>query len=99
MSHSIFNKSEINDKKDQIIKMSQSLSFYVKEYADKKLLNLWAKIPWWIVKADLGRLIYVYLNGGFYFDVDCLIKKNFHSEVGESMVCLLYTSPSPRDTG
>ena len=29
MSHSIFNKSEINDKKDQIIKMSQSLGFDV----------------------------------------------------------------------
>ena len=61
----------------------------VHEYADKKLLNLWVKIPWWIVKADLGRLIYVYLNGGFYFDVDCLVKKNFYNEVGESMVLFI----------
>ena len=38
----------------------------VHEYADKKLLNLWVKIPWWIVKSDLDRLIYVYLNGGLF---------------------------------
>ena len=65
---------------------SSILENAVDNYADKKLSNLWAKIPWWIVKADLGRLIYVYLNGGFYFDIDCLVRKNFHNEVGESMV-------------
>ena len=47
---------------------------------------LWDQIPWWIVKADLGRLLYVYLNGGFYFDADCLVKKNFLFKVKENMV-------------
>tara|TARA_B100000287_G_scaffold23007_1_gene22530 strand:+ start:211 stop:882 length:672 start_codon:yes stop_codon:yes gene_type:complete len=50
------------------------------------LKDLWKKIPWWIVKADLGRLLYVYLNGGFYFDADCLVKKNFLSCIEKNTV-------------
>ena len=56
---------------------------------DHNLQNLWNKIPWWIVKADLGRLLYVYLNGGFYFDVDCKIKKNFLSKIDNNMVLFI----------
>lgn len=39
---------------------------------------LWHKIPneYWIIKADLGRLLYIYMNDGFYLDVDCLLTKN-----------------------
>ena len=50
----------------------------------KNYLNLWVKIPWWIVKADLGRLIYVYLNGSFILTLrlSCQ-KRNFYHEVGE----------------
>lgn len=42
------------------------------------LTELWAKIPdrYWIVKADLGRLLYIYKHGGFYLDVDCLMVFN-----------------------
>ena len=42
------------------------------------LSELWAKIPdkYWIVKADLGRLLYIYKHGGFYLDVDCIMKSN-----------------------
>ena len=42
------------------------------------LAELWNKIPeqYWIVKADLGRLLYIYKNGGFYLDVDCVIQEN-----------------------
>lgn len=36
---------------------------------------LWRRIPHWIIKADLGRLLYIYFNGNFYFDVDCAIRK------------------------
>ena len=53
---------------------------------DKRLQDLWRKIPWWIVKADLGRLLFVYLNGGFYFDVDCRVKKNFLSKINSNIV-------------
>ena len=56
---------------------------------DQNLKNLWNKIPWWIVKADLGRLLYVYLNGGFYFDVDCKIKKNFLPKIDNNMVLFI----------
>ena len=44
------------------------------EFEDlKELYNL---IPHWVSKADLGRLLYIYYNGGFYIDADCFIKKN-----------------------
>jgi hypothetical protein len=44
----------------------------------ENLSFLWHKIPneYWIIKADLGRLLYIYINGGFYLDVDCLLTKN-----------------------
>ena len=45
-----------------------------KHYPD--LDQLWNKIPHWIIKADLGRLLYIYFYGNFYFDVDCKIIKN-----------------------
>lgn len=42
------------------------------------LPELWAKIPpqHWVVKADLGRLLYIYKHGGFYLDMDCVIAVN-----------------------
>jgi mannosyltransferase OCH1-like enzyme len=42
------------------------------------LTELWNKIPekYWVVRADLGRLLYIYQNGGFYLDVDCVIQEN-----------------------
>ena len=56
---------------------------------DEVLTKLWKRIPWWIVKADLGRLLYVYLNGGFYFDVDCKVRKNFLKESENKMVVFI----------
>ena len=42
------------------------------------LTELWAKIPieHWVVRADLGRLLYIYKYGGCYLDMDCLIVDN-----------------------
>ena len=34
---------------------------------------VWERIPSWIVRTDLARLVHVYLHGGFYFDSDCEI--------------------------
>ncbi len=45
------------------------------------LAELWAKIPHWVVRADLGRLLYIYKHGGFYLDVDCVIAKNPFQQV------------------
>lgn len=43
------------------------------EFPDlKQLYNL---LPHWVSKADLGRLIYIYYNGGFYIDADCFINR------------------------
>ena len=59
----------------------------------EKMLSLWKRIPpsWWIVKADLGRVLYVYLNGGFYFDVDCRVRKNFLEESEEKLTLFVET--------
>ena len=35
--------------------------------------SAWDRIPSWIVRTDLARLIHVYLRGGFYLDSDCEI--------------------------
>ena len=40
------------------------------------LLQLYNRIPHWVIKTDLGRLLTVYLHGGLYADSDCFIKKN-----------------------
>jgi len=39
------------------------------------LEKLWNRIPHWVIKTDLGRLLYIYFNGNLYFDVDCVIRK------------------------
>lgn len=42
------------------------------------LPELWAKIPdtHWVMRADLGRLLYIYKHGGFYLDMDCMMLDN-----------------------
>lgn len=71
---------------DATIIDSSQLEELVVKMNDEVLISLWNQIPWWIVKADLGRLLYVYLNGGFYFDVDCKVRKNFLKETENKMV-------------
>jgi len=41
-----------------------------------EIKSLWNLIPHWVIKADLGRLMHIYLNGNLYLDVDCYIIKN-----------------------
>ena len=50
------------------------------------LCDMWAEIPRWIVKVDIGRVLYIYAHGGFYFDVDCLVKKPLQPLPTEKMV-------------
>ena len=42
------------------------------------LPELWKQIPdeYWVVKADIGRLLYIYKNGGIYLDTDCIMNDN-----------------------
>lgn len=56
-----------------------------------ELQKQWQKIPHWIIKADLGRLLYVYCHGGFYFDVDCKIRKNIPAKQDRFMVLFTET--------
>lgn len=39
------------------------------------LAALWHRIPRWIIRADLGRLLFVYAHGGFYCDADCELQR------------------------
>jgi len=45
----------------------------------EELVEQWEKIPHWIIKCDLGRLLYIYYHGGMYIDCDCVIRKTIPS--------------------
>jgi len=40
----------------------------------------WDTIPHWVIKADIGRLLYIYENGGTYLDCDCIIQQPLPKE-------------------
>ena len=40
----------------------------------------WDKIPHWVIKADIGRLLYIYEYGGVYLDCDCIIQQRLPKE-------------------
>lgn len=52
------------------------------------LLQLYNKIPRWVVKTDIGRLIAIYLNGGLYADTDCFIKKQLNKDTENDNIIL-----------
>ncbi|HNV83107.1 MAG TPA: glycosyltransferase [Arenimonas sp.] len=56
----------------------------VKHYP--RLEKLWGRIPHWIIKADLGRLLHIYFHGNFYFDIDCRIRKNIPLKSGNFLI-------------
>lgn len=49
------------------------------------LKRLYHKIPRWIIKTDIGRLLYVFANGGIYCDVDCFIDKSIFKNTNHTM--------------
>ena len=70
------------------------------QFDNQKMVELWQQIPWWIVKIDIGRLLYIYLYGGFYFDIDCRIKKNFLPMVhGQTVLFIEKEIPSTDTLG
>lgn len=58
----------------------------VQRYHNPELAELWQHVPKWIVKADLGRLLYLYYHGGFYFDIDCKIKRDFFHHLHQDTI-------------
>jgi len=46
------------------------------------IYELYHRIPNWVIKTDLGRLLIIYFNGGIYSDADCFILQeiNQHKE-------------------
>ena len=40
----------------------------------------WDAIPHWVIKADIARLLYIYVNGGVYLDCDCLVQQALPKE-------------------
>ena len=55
---------EIINKNNKYIKGKivgpKEIETLIKKYPDSELYDLWQQIPRWIVKADLGRLVYLY---------------------------------------
>ena len=37
------------------------------------ILSIYSRLPRWVMRCDLARLVHVFMNGGFYCDVDCLL--------------------------
>ena len=74
----------------KIVKL-KSIRKLVGRYS-KELEDLWDNIPHWIIKCDVGRLLYLYFNGGLYMDIDCFIKKRLplclRDERGKNKVVL-----------
>ena len=62
----------------------------ISRYPYPKVSKMWNTIPWWIVQLDIARLIVIYNTGGFYFDIDCKINKNFKNQIGNHK-CILFT--------
>lgn len=60
----------------QIISPEMIQSLINNNDISEKLINLYNLIPQWIVKTDLGRLLYIYYNAGFYADIDAFIVKS-----------------------
>jgi hypothetical protein len=54
--------------------------------------NRWREISPWVVKTDVARLAYVYLQGGFYFDSDCVITRNLPSTEEDEAVLFVETT-------
>jgi len=77
-----------NNKKyfDYSIVGRNEIEILVNKYPSKKLVNIWKNIPKWIIQADLGRLLYIYYHGGFYFDIDCEIKKDISKEINKNTI-------------
>lgn len=45
-----------------------------------EIQSQWDTIPHWVIKADIGRLLYIYENGGTYLDCDCIIQQTLPKE-------------------
>jgi hypothetical protein len=65
------------------------------------LLQLYNKIPHWVIKTDLARLLAVYLNGGLYADSDCFIKNKLdkHNDTDNMILFIEHICNSVKDLG
>lgn len=52
------------------------------------LLQLYNRIPHWVIKSDIGRLLYIFFNGGLYSDCDCFIQKQLDKHREEHKIIL-----------
>ena len=50
------------------------------------ITDLYNKIPEWVTKSDLIRVLKVYHDGGTYCDADCFIKKSFDQHTKDNNV-------------
>jgi mannosyltransferase OCH1-like enzyme len=64
-----------------------------------ELRDLWDKIPHWVIKADLGRLLYIYHHGGIYLDVDCSLRRRLPVVENEVILFVEHVLPSVQMLG
>jgi hypothetical protein len=50
-----------------------------------ELREIWDELRW-ISQSDLARLLYVYENGGAYFDSDCWVMLDFRDEAKTNLI-------------
>lgn len=64
-----------------------------------ELYGLYNNINHWVIKADVGRLLLIYYNGGFYSDVDCFMKKNIVNKENDVSLFIEKICNSPNELG
>ena len=62
------------------IQTPKNIDVLVNNNVFPELTQLYYQIPHWVIQADLGRLLLVYFNGGFYCDADCFIRKKWNTD-------------------
>lgn len=67
-----------------------------------EIKELYLQINDWVVRTDLIRLLVIYLSGGIYCDVDCLIQKEIPNDKNVVLfverICLNVHSLGPRES-
>jgi hypothetical protein len=69
----------LNDDYDIEFSLDEDCISFIKTHFNKKIADLFKKIPIGMYKADLWRLCKLYINGGVYADVDLIPYININS--------------------
>lgn len=75
--------------KDHQVVTSENIDGILQQLTEEfpTITDIFAKIPdkYWVIKTDLVRLLVIYLQGGYYSDIDCFIKQHLPLVRGVSL--------------